>query len=327
MNAPLVTSGPPLPPPAPSAAPAEPSAAPAPLPPAPTPPPSTRGGPDVRAVAVATAWWTVATVAGLALVAYLVGPLTAAREQRDLLRALREDVSQAVGAVSDSLLGAPPVTRSPAVGDAVALLQVGRLDLQQVVMEGVDPSRTRTAPGHLPGTAGLGQPGNCVLAGRRAMYGRSFARVQELRVGDEVVATTTQGQSLYVVQSVTRSVRVTDAVADASPDDRLTLVTSASRLPWSSDRGTVVVAELKTRPFTPSPQNGRAGGQEGRSNDSSALPLVALCALAYTGTAVLATMLYRRWSVLATYVVTTPALVALLIFTALAASSLLPAWS
>lgn len=275
----------------------------------------------------ATAWWAVASVVGLAVVVYLVGALLAAREQRSLLSGFRDDVSRAVGSVSDSLRGASPVTRSPALGDAVALLQIPRLGVQQVAVEGADPARTRSAPGHLPGTAGIGQPGNAVLSGRALTFGRSFGRLGELRPGDQLVATTTQGQSLYVVQSVRSDVPVTDVAADATTEDRLTLVTSSSWLPWSGGKGTVVIAELKTRPFTPTPQNGRADTQSGRSGDPSVLPLTVLCALAFVGTALVATVLYQRWSVLGTYVVTTPALVALLVFTALAASSLLPAWA
>ncbi len=283
--------------------------------------------PGPTAVLRATAWWAGASVVGIAVVIYLVGALLAAREQRDLLSGYRDEVLRAVGSVSDSLRGAGPVTRSPALGDAVALLQVQRLGVQQVAVEGADPGRTRIAPGHLPGTAGVGQPGNSVLTGRSLTFGRSFGRLDELRAGDQIVATTTQGQSLYVVQSVRSDVPVTDAVADATPEDRLTLITSSSWLPWAGSQGTVVIADLKTRPFTPTPQNGRADTQNGRSGDRSVLPLAVLCTLAFVGTAVAATVLYQRWSALGTYVATTPALVALLVFLALATSSLLPAWA
>lgn len=282
---------------------------------------------DLRAAATTTAAWTAATLLGVALVAYLVGPLIAAREQRALLVELRQDVVQAAGSATDSLLGPAPVTRSTALGGPVALLQVPRLDLQQVVVEGVDPARTRTAPGHVPGTAGVGQPGNAVVVGRGSTWGRAFARLDELRAGDQLVTTTPQGQSLYVVEEVRRDVPVDGSTGDATPTDRLTLLTSSSVLPWVGDRGTVVVAALQTRPFTPTPQNGRSDEQDGRSADPSALPLVVLCLLALGATTAIATSLYRRWSATGTYVGTTPALVALVVFLALATSRLLPAWA
>lgn len=282
---------------------------------------------DVRAVVVATVWWSVATVLGTALVAYLVGPLTAAHAQRAQLAQLRTDVRQSVGSVKDSLLGAPPVTRSTPLGDPVGLVQVSRLGLQQVVVEGTAPASTRTSPGHVPGTAGLGQPGNAVVSGRHALFGRPFADLAQLRVGDQVVVTTVQGQSLYVVSSVREDVRVRDAVADRTDGDQLTLMTASGRLPWPATHGTVVVAELKTRPFTPTPQNGRSSAQDGRTGDPSAVPLLVLCLLGLVGAAFVTTVLYRRWSPLGTYVATTPALVALLVFTALTTSRLLPAWS
>ena len=42
------------------------------------------------------------------------------------------------------------------------------LRLSQVAVEGVGPEQTRKGPGHVPGTAGLGQPGNAAVVGRRA---------------------------------------------------------------------------------------------------------------------------------------------------------------
>ena len=86
-----------------------------------------------------------------------------------------------------------------------------------MVVEGVDPAQTSVGPGHVPGTAGLGQPGNSVLVVRHKGYGAAFERLGRLREGDQIVVTTTQGQSVYDV-TVVRHVRIaasTDAPGSA----------------------------------------------------------------------------------------------------------------
>ena len=88
----------------------------------------------------------------------------------------------------------------------------------------------------------------------------------------------------------------------------------------------VVTAKLQGAPFVPTPQNGYAPETDGRHGDASSWPLLVLELLAL-GVAVTATIrLYRRWSRSMTYLVTTPALVALTIVTSLTASRLLPGW-
>ena len=54
----------------------------------------------------------------------------------------------------------------------------------------------------MPGTAGLGDPGNSVVVGRRAAFGAPFGKIGSLRRGAEILVTTAQGQSVYRVSQV-----------------------------------------------------------------------------------------------------------------------------
>jgi sortase A len=101
-----------------------------------------------------------------------------------------------------SLDGATTPTKAPEIGDAVGIIELGSIQLQQAVVEGVQPSQTAVGPGHVPGTAGLGQPGNSVVVGRRAAFGGVFGDLDAVRVGDRLVVTTTQGFVVYKVSSV-----------------------------------------------------------------------------------------------------------------------------
>ena len=62
-------------------------------------------------------------------------------------------------------------TQPPLPGAPVGVLAIPALGINQAVVEGVGSSQTVSGPGHVPGTAGLGQPGNAAVVGRNAGYG------------------------------------------------------------------------------------------------------------------------------------------------------------
>lgn len=279
-------------------------------------------------IAATVAAWLVLLVLATVAVLYPLGPMFQRREQNRLLGAFRVQLQQSADA-KEGLAGlldqAKPT--APDVGDAVAVMDFGRLRIQQVAVEGVGPSQTRRGPGHVPGTAGLGQPGNAVVVARRTGWGGPFTELAKLRSGDQIVASTAQGQSLYRVRTVSHR-RLSPAKLYApSKDDRLTLVTSDRRSPFNSTDALVVEAHLVGRPFEPTPQGGRTSTGDGRHRDPTSGPALALFGLAFAGSAALAAVLYRRWRPLTAYLLTTPALVVFAILTGEAATRLLPAWT
>lgn len=82
--------------------------------------------------------------------------------------------------------GADP---TPPAGAPVAHLVIPRLGLDEVVVEGVEDLQLTAGPGHLPGSAMPGQPGNAVISAHRD---RHFNRLKSLKVGDTL--TTEYGQ-------------------------------------------------------------------------------------------------------------------------------------
>lgn len=303
------------------------------------------------------ALWSLVVLAGSVLVVYAVEPLFQQRAQASLLERYRTSVYQAAQE-AQGLPGIEVPTKAPEPGAPVAVLEIGRMQLQQVVVEGVTPSQTQAGPGHVPGTAGPGQPGNSVIVGRRGAFGGTFGQIAELQHGDKILVTTTQGQSVYLVdsvrdQTVTDEPAATDAPAVASssggeapppadpatadhlgadtlfgptPQDRLTLVTSASASPLNASSATVVRATLQGAPFAPTPQGGRTTSQTGLAGDASAWPSVVLALLALVAAGVGAALLYRRSSPRVAYLLTTgPLLLAVVLF-AESGSRLLPAW-
>ena len=270
--------------------------------------------------------WLVTTVVALALVVYALGPMLQAGDQREALGRIRGEMDRALGA-SQSLLGAPPPAAPVEFGAPVAVLEVPKLKLRQVVLEGVSSAETASGPGHVPGTSGPGQPGNSAFVGRYSGYGGPFASLARLAPGDEVVVATPQGVSVYRVTEV--ATRALDEAADygKTPDDRLTLVTSTSWWPLAAAEATVVTAKLEGRPFRPTPQNGRADAQDGRTGDPGAWTGLVLAFGAFVVAAAGATLLYRRWRPVSTYVITAPILLAVAALAALALWRLFPAWA
>jgi sortase A len=202
----------------------------------------------------------------------------------------------------------------------------------------------------VPGTAGIGQPGNAAVVARRSGFGGPFAHLDQLQHGDRILVATTQGQSLYIVRQVKTETLVNGSPTTSStltgvstgpkptgtvsttklygptPGDQLTLVTSASSAPWNTDRAIVVTATMRGKPFAPTPQQSRSPSQDGNSGDPNALPVLALAVLALVATLIGAVALYRRASLRSAYLLTTAPLIVFTVLGAEAASRLLPAW-
>ncbi|WP_026421377.1 class D sortase [Actinokineospora inagensis] len=90
-------------------------------------------------------------------------------------------------------------------GTPVAILEIPKLGLQEVVLEGTSARTLKSGPGHLRNTPLPGQTGTSVIYGRKATYGGPFSRIDQLRAGDEIVVTTGQGEARYMVSKVRRA--------------------------------------------------------------------------------------------------------------------------
>jgi hypothetical protein len=104
------------------------------------------------------------------------------------------------------------------------------------------------------------------------------------------------------------------------------LVTSASELPWNSSRAVVVVAEMISQAFVPTPQESRSDAFTGAGGSSSALAPFLLVLLVYLAVALGAIVAYRRYSIRTAWLLTTAPLVALAVLIGEIGAQLLPAW-
>jgi sortase A len=313
-------------------------------------------------IAQIAALWAGVVLAVLVLVIYGLGPSFQARDQRQLLAEYRAEIEQKANEAT-GLGGIEVPTKAPASGAPVGIIEIPGLTVQQVAVQGVEPDETAMGPGHVPGTAGLGQPGNSVIVGRNKALGGPFGGLGEAHRGDAILVTTTQGQSIYrvdwvgdkVIQPVVDPIAADQANSDTalsaipeetgdvdpaaanvltadslygrSVDNRLTLVTSANAIPWNASKATVVVAKLEGKPFAPTPQGSRTDAQTGLTGSSGAWSSLILALLAFSAAAAAGVVLYRRASARSAYLVVAPPMIAFTVLAAESAVLLLPAWT
>jgi sortase A len=139
-------------------------------------------------------------------------------------------------------------------GDALAILQIEKIKLNEVVVNGDGPDLLRGGPGLKPGTPAPGGPGNSVIVGRRLRYGGPMARLGELAPGDQIVVWV-RNTPHPVAFRVTRKRRVEASARPpaAGATTRLTLVTAASGLVTTDlllVEGELVGVAPKTTPGT-----------------------------------------------------------------------------
>jgi sortase A len=113
-------------------------------------------------------------------------------------------------------------TRTVAEGGLIGQIEITRLGVSAIVVEGTSTSTLRRAVGHIGGTALPGEPGNAGLSGHRDTF---FRPLRNIRRNDLITVTTLLGDFRYRVVS-TRVVGPHDVgVLDPSATETLTLVT------------------------------------------------------------------------------------------------------
>lgn len=112
-------------------------------------------------------------------------------------------------------------------GDAIGIIVIAALDLKYPVIEGTGSSELSAGIGHIPDTAGIGETGNCVLAGHRgSRYGTYFKYLNRLCIGDEVKVTDKEGEVyLYEVAEITVVDPYDNSVKEQGEETKLTLLT------------------------------------------------------------------------------------------------------
>jgi sortase A len=167
----------------------------------------------VRPAARIVSW--VLLIAGILTLAYFAYILVSAayfqaRESRKLHHAVSEPAATEAS------------PRVFAEGDVIGQIDVPRLGLSAIVVQGDTDDVLRRAVGHVPETVLPGQSGNIALAGHRDTI---FRPLRNVEVGDTISLKTSAGDHFYRVTS-TEVVPPTDIeVLQSRGENELTLIT------------------------------------------------------------------------------------------------------
>ncbi len=110
----------------------------------------------------------------------------------------------------------------------IGIVEIEKINVLYAVVEGTEDEQINRAVGHLKESAGIGQQGNCVIAGHRGgYYGTFFERLPELENGDVIKMTDVNGTEYCYAVYDKKEVHPADwsVVRDLSDLHTLTLIT------------------------------------------------------------------------------------------------------
>jgi len=187
-------------------------------------------------------------VAGLPFGMRAYGHWAQSKERRSFAPATTEArAAPAAAAPSETPRGATlstkPRGRVPRRAWRTSVLQIPSIGVDVLASEGTDRWALTIGPGHIPGSAGPGGRGNCIIGAHRNMWDAAFADLPRVRPGDAVYLTTSTDRYTYIVAS-SREVTTADrAPLRDTADACLTLITCV--LPFDHGRRWVVRARLQ----------------------------------------------------------------------------------
>lgn len=94
----------------------------------------------------------------------------------------------------------PRMSKEEMLKRTTGILIIPKIDVQMLIMDGVDDDTLRVAVGRLPNTDNFDEVGNCVLAGHRSYtFGKYLNRLNELDIGDKITIRTKNKTLNYTI--------------------------------------------------------------------------------------------------------------------------------
>jgi len=131
-----------------------------------------------------------------------------------------------------------PAPRPQRADDTLFTIEIPRLGLSAKVHEGQSLPVLARGPGHLPGSALPGEPGNVVIPGHRTAAPHPFLDIDRLQNGDQIALADGGGRFVYVVTGTAIVSPDDTSVTEPTADPTVTLYACH---PKGSDRQRYVV--------------------------------------------------------------------------------------
>jgi sortase A len=141
---------------------------------------------------------------------------------------------------------------APPEGRPLGIIQIPKIGVDKVMVQGTGTSDLQEGPGHYSATALPGQVGNVAIAGHRTTYGAPFYNLDALVPGDLIILTTTWGTFSYAV-TASEIVAPTN-LSPLAPSTRATLTLTTCTPRFSASQRLVVMAALRSAPALVGPK-------------------------------------------------------------------------
>ncbi len=154
--------------------------------------------------------------------------------------------------------GLPPQDFSPDPGDPVFRIVIPKIDVNEIVVEGVGTQELKSGPGHypecregferplcLPEEYFPGEDGMVIVSGHRTTYGAVFWDLDKLGKGDEINIEAKWGDFTYVV---TTTEIVPDETPVEAPSGRPLILLTTCNPRFSAEERLLVRGELVEEP-------------------------------------------------------------------------------
>jgi sortase A len=194
-----------------------------------------------------------------------------------------------------------------APGNPVAVLDIPSIGIHDmVVVEGSAPEQLTLGPGHVRNTPLPGQEGLSVIYGRRVTFGAPFARLSDLKPGDEIIAITQQGKSVYKIVAIGDSQH---PVKDTTLNRLALLTASSSDVPaYYLEVDADIVSSAQ---FGPVQLPAIGPSEQALAGDDGALVMTMIWGLALALVAIGGAVAAATWSPWPVYLVLAPAVLAI----------------
>ena len=115
--------------------------------------------------------------------------------------------------------------------EVIGLIEIETLDIKYAVLEGTKSHELSCGIGHITDTAGIGEKGNCVLAGHNgSRHGTFFTNLKTIRTGEGVKLTDKECNGyFYEVESMEVVGPYDNSVKDQGEEAELTLITCENK--------------------------------------------------------------------------------------------------
>jgi sortase A len=248
---------------------------------------------------------------------YLFTPLSADRAQHALLQEITADPAKTFDLAQGKL---------PPEGGPVAVLEIPALHLVDAVVQGSNAQDLRSGPGHMPTTALPGQPGNAVIAGRRATFGAPFGDIGSLKKGQVIKVIDGYGVYSYKVARVVDAEGGRHDVVTETKSNRLTLVTAASGIFPHGRLAVIALLEGKPLADTTEPNFHATSSELGLTADPVSGLLAVFWIIVFFVLLSATAWLLRRWDQpVVVYVLAVPVLLLVALFACESIIGYLPA--